>query len=91
MDQAVRAFESSLQLEPFNIFTRKILVESYSPLGQKAKAQTEFDLLLQMTPVARHQDLRRWLMPALARICMETTKHTKNTKGNGRPRAVLAQ
>jgi len=60
-DGAIREFQRSLELEPFNSTSRrKLLVECYLNLGQKDKASAEFETLVQLCPQGRRQELRKW-------------------------------
>jgi tetratricopeptide (TPR) repeat protein len=57
--EAAEACRQALQLNPASIEVRKILVTCYLELGDRERAQREFDLLMRFEP-AEKEALREW-------------------------------
>jgi tetratricopeptide (TPR) repeat protein len=58
--EAVRECQETLQLHPASLATRRLLVAGYLRTGDKAKARTEFGVVLSQSPPEQQDALRRW-------------------------------
>jgi len=59
-EPAVRECREALRIEPTADGTRSLMIQAYLWDGRKRPAETEYDILRQMTPEARRKDLARW-------------------------------
>ena len=58
--QAVEQCQRALELNPSDVSTRRLLVTCHARLGEKVRAQAEFDIVLAMGPADQQAALRRW-------------------------------
>jgi Tetratricopeptide repeat/Cytochrome c554 and c-prime len=59
-EQAVRQCQQALRVEPTADGTRSLLIQAYLWDGRKRQAETEYEILRQLTPETRRKDLARW-------------------------------
>jgi tetratricopeptide (TPR) repeat protein len=67
-ERGARECSQSLQLNPANAASRSLLIQCRLGTGDKAKANAEFEVLLQHTPEDRRPNLRQWYQEQLRRF-----------------------